>query len=136
MTVLGGALCFGADDRVGHTFWQSVDSSLLGAATAAVMKPVFGRSRPSQTDDPGEWSQGSGHNSFPSGEVMLTTAVTSFVFEYGPEHPAVYALELLPSTTASRGSSRRRTGRPTCWRALRSEQGSAGMRMSANCRYQ
>jgi undecaprenyl-diphosphatase len=97
VTVLGGALWFGADDRVGHTFWQSVDSSLLGAATAAVMKPLFGRSRPSQTDDPGQWFQGHGHNSFPSGEVMLvTTAVTPFMLEYGPEHPAVYALELLP----------------------------------------
>jgi hypothetical protein len=42
-------------------------------------------SRPSQTDDPGDWFQGHGHNSFPSGEVMLvTTAVTPFVLEYGP----------------------------------------------------
>ena len=61
------------------------------------MRPLFGRSRPSQTDDPGELFQGHGHNSFPSGEVMLvTTAVTALVLEYGPEHPAVYALELLP----------------------------------------
>ena len=97
LTVVGGSLWFGSDDRLGHTFWQSLDSTALGAATAAVMKPVFSRARPSQTDDPGDWFQGSGHNSFPSGEVMLiTTAVTPFVLEYGPEHPAVYALELLP----------------------------------------
>jgi membrane-associated phospholipid phosphatase len=97
VTVLGGALWLGSDGVVGHTFWQSVDSSVLGATTVAVMKPLFSRARPSQTDDPGEWFQGHGHNSFPSGEVMLvTTAVTPFVLEYGPEHPAVYALELLP----------------------------------------
>ena len=44
---------FGAEGRPGHTFWQAVDSTVLGAATAAIMKPVFGRARPSQTDDPG-----------------------------------------------------------------------------------
>jgi undecaprenyl-diphosphatase len=97
LTVVGGALWFGSENRTGRTFWQSFDATVLGAATAAVMKPVFSRSRPTQTDDPGDWFQGHGHNSFPSGEVMLvTTAVTPFVLEYGPEHPAVYALELLP----------------------------------------
>ena len=97
VTVLGGALWFGAEGQAGHTFWQATDSIALGAATAAVMKPVFSRSRPAQTDDPGQWFQGKGHNSFPSGEVMVvTTAVTPFVLEYGPSHPAVYLLELLP----------------------------------------
>ena len=97
LTVAGGAVWLGSDNRAGHTFWQSVDSTVLGLATAAVMKPVFSRSRPRQTDDPGDWFQGSGHNSFSSNVVMLvTTAVTPFVLEYGPEHPAVYALELLP----------------------------------------
>jgi membrane-associated phospholipid phosphatase len=97
LTVLGGALWLGSDNGVGHTFWQSVDSTVLGATTAAIMKPVFSRSRPTQSDDPGDWFQGHGHNSFPSGEVMLVaTAVTPFVLEYGPEHPGVYALELLP----------------------------------------
>jgi PAP2 superfamily len=97
LTVFGGALWLGSDDRIGHTFWQSVDSTAIGVVTAQVMKPVFSRSRPRQTDDPGDWFQGSGHNSFPSGEVMVvTTAITPFVLEYGPSHPAVYALELLP----------------------------------------
>jgi membrane-associated phospholipid phosphatase len=97
LTVWGGALWLGSDNRTGHTFWQSVDSTVLGLATAAVMKPVFSRSRPRQTDNPGDWFQGSGHNSFPSNEVMLvTTAVTPFVLEYGRKYPAVYALELLP----------------------------------------
>jgi len=97
LTVLGGALWLGSDEPLGHTFWQAVDSTTIGAVTAEVMKPLFSRARPRQTDDPGAWFQGSGHNSFPSGEVMLvTTAITPFVLEYGPEHPAVYALELLP----------------------------------------
>jgi undecaprenyl-diphosphatase len=97
VAVVGGAVWFGAEGSPGHTFWQAVDSSVIGALTATVMKPVFSRARPSQTDDPGKWFQGSGHNSFPSGEVMqITTAVTPFIFEYGPSHPAVYALGLLP----------------------------------------
>ena len=93
LSVVGGSLWLGSDDRLGRTFWQSFDSTAIGA----VMKPLFSRARPAQSDDPGDWFQGKGHNSFPSGEVMLvTTAVTPFVLEYGPENPAVYALELLP----------------------------------------
>jgi undecaprenyl-diphosphatase len=61
------------------------------------MKLAFARSRPSQSSDPNQWFQGRGHNSFPSGEVMeITTAVTPYILEYGAEHPAVWALELLP----------------------------------------
>ncbi|HLX31040.1 MAG TPA: phosphatase PAP2 family protein [Casimicrobiaceae bacterium] len=45
-------------------------------------------------DDPGKFFQGLGHYSFPSGEVAeVAGAVAPFVFEYGREHPAVYALE-------------------------------------------
>jgi undecaprenyl-diphosphatase len=70
---------------------------LFGEATAGVLKLTFTRARPTQTSDPGRWFQGSGHYSFPSGEVMeITTAVTPFVLEYGADHPAVWALELLP----------------------------------------
>ena len=97
LAVFGGALWLGAESQPGHTFWQGVDSTVIGAVTVAIMKPVFSRARPSQTDDPGLWFQGKGHDSFPSGDVMIvTTAVTPFVLEYGPSHPAVYALELLP----------------------------------------
>ncbi len=97
LVVAAGALWEGDGSRLGHTFWQSVDSVALGAGATAGLKVVFGRSRPSQTDDPNAWFRGKGHNSFPSGEVMeITNAVTPFVLEYGPEHPAVYALELLP----------------------------------------
>jgi membrane-associated phospholipid phosphatase len=95
--VAGGALWEGSDTRLGKTFWQSVDSVALGILTAESMKVIFARTRPRQSDDPNLWFQGSGNKSFPSGEVMqMTTAITPFVLEYGAEHPAVWALELLP----------------------------------------
>ena len=97
LLVLGTALWEGDDSRLGRTAWQSTDSLLLGEAATGVLKITFTRARPAQTSDPGRWFQGSGHYSFPSGEVMeITTAVTPFVLEYGSEHPAVWGLELLP----------------------------------------
>jgi undecaprenyl-diphosphatase len=97
LLVIGGALWEGDDSRIGHTTWQSVDAMAAGFVTAEVMKVTFSRSRPSQTDDPNLWFQGKGNSSFPSGEVMeITTAITPYVLEYGAEHPAVWALELLP----------------------------------------
>lgn len=97
LVVLGSALWEGDDTRFGHTSWQSVDSLVIGTVTAAGLKLAFGRSRPSQTSDPNQWFKGVKHNSFPSGEVMeITTAVTPYVLEYGADHPAVWALELLP----------------------------------------
>jgi hypothetical protein len=97
MLLFAGALWEGDGDRLGHTFWQSIDSVALGAVTAQGLKLVFSRARPTQTDDPNQWFKGKGHNSFPSGEVMeITTAITPFVLEYGTEQPAVWGLELLP----------------------------------------
>ena len=97
LIIVGGALWEGDDSRLGHTLWQSVDAMAIGVVTSSAMKRVFGRTRPAESDDPNRWFRGSGNNSFPSGEVMaITTAVTPFVLEYGAEHPAVWALELLP----------------------------------------
>ena len=97
LVVIGGALWEGDDSRFGHTWWQSVDSLALGVLTSEAMKRAFSRERPATTDDPNRWFQGHGQKSFPSGEVMeITTAITPFVLEYGSEHPAVWALELLP----------------------------------------
>lgn len=97
LVVVGGALWEGDDSRLGHTFWQSVDAVAIGSITSEGMKYAFSRTRPSQTDDPNRWFQGHGNKSFPSGEVMeITTAVTPFVLEYGADHPAVWALEMLP----------------------------------------
>jgi undecaprenyl-diphosphatase len=95
---VAGAVWLGGEDRLGKTFWQAIDSSALGAVTSEAMKHVFTRSRPDQSSDPHLWFQGGGHYSFPSGEVTAVTAiVTPFVLEYGRDHPAVYALELLPA---------------------------------------
>jgi undecaprenyl-diphosphatase len=95
--VAGAALWEGDASRFGHTMWQTVDAVAIGLVTAGVMKPVFSRSRPRQTDDPSQWFQGKGHNSFPSNEVMaITTSVTPLILEYGSEYPAVWTLALLP----------------------------------------
>lgn len=91
-----GAFWEGNDSRLGHTFFQSIDASLIGGVSSEVMKRTFRRLRPSETDDPNDFFK-SGGRSFPSGEVTSTAAiVTPFVLEYGHDHPAAYALELLP----------------------------------------
>ncbi len=96
-----GALWNGGDTRLGRTFWQSVDSSVFTAATVFAAKRTFSRSRPNQTDDPNQWFQGSGHESFPSGEVSLQASfVTPFIAEYRVDHPWVWALEALPAYDA------------------------------------
>ena len=97
LLVVGSALWEGTDSRLGRTAWQSTDAPALGVITSESMKRIFSRSRPSQSDSPDDWFQGSGHQSFPSGEVMeMTTAVTPFILEYGSDHPAVWGLALIP----------------------------------------
>jgi PAP2 superfamily len=87
----------GGDTRFGRTMWQSIDATAVGGLAAQAMKYTFSRSRPSQSTDPNQWFQGSGHESFPSGEVTVISAiVTPLVCEYRQDQPAVYALELLP----------------------------------------
>jgi len=96
---LGFALWEGGDTRPGKTAWQSVDSMALSAVAANVAKPVFGRQRPSQTDDPNQWFKGG--RSFPSGEVAtITGIVTPYILEYRHDYPTVWALELLPAYDA------------------------------------
>jgi undecaprenyl-diphosphatase len=92
---IGLAAWEGGESRLGRNAWQSIDSMALSAAVANVAKPVFGRKRPSETDDPDQWFAGG--KSFPSGEVAtITGIVTPYVLEYGRDQPSVYALELLP----------------------------------------
>lgn len=96
-TEIIGAVWEGGETRLGKTFWQSIDSSAIGAGSAEAMKHIFTRSRPSQGNNPNAWFQGGSHYSFPSGEVTTVTAIiTPFVLEYRHDYPAVYALELLP----------------------------------------
>ncbi|MEP7311273.1 MAG: phosphatase PAP2 family protein [Pseudomonadota bacterium] len=91
------ALWEGGDSRIGRTAWKSIDSTAIAGASAYALKYAFSRRRPTTTDDPNEWFSGHGNASFPSGEVTVTSAmITPFVLEYGKDHPAIYALELLP----------------------------------------
>jgi len=92
-----GALWLGNDDPVGHEFWQSIDAELVSGAGAEVLKYAFSRARPFQGNDPNEWFQGHGDESFPSGEVTLQASfVAPFVFDNVRAHPWVVALEILP----------------------------------------
>jgi undecaprenyl-diphosphatase len=94
---VAGSLWLGNDDALGHTFWQTVDASVISGAGAQLLKYGFSRARPYQGDNPKLWFQGSGHDSFPSGEVTLQASfVTPFIANYGREHPWVWCLELLP----------------------------------------
>lgn len=94
---LAGALWEGAETRLGRTMWQGVDAQIFAGVSAEIGKRVFTRSRPDQADDPCLWFQGKGHDSFPSGETSLATAlVMPYVLEYGADQPAVYAMLALP----------------------------------------
>lgn len=94
---VGGAILEGGETRLGKTLWQAIDSSALAGISAQGLKYAFTRARPIQSNDPNQWFQGGSHYSFPSAEVAAVSAiVTPFVLEYREDHPAVYALELLP----------------------------------------
>lgn len=94
---VGGALWEGGEERFGRTLWQSIDSTVIGGVSSTALKYVFSRERPSQTSDPNKWFTGHGNQSFPSGEVTVTSAVvTPLVLEYRDQYPAIYALELIP----------------------------------------
>ena len=98
---LAGALGTEGDTRLGSAFRQSVDASVLTAVSVQVLKVTLQRARPSQGNDPGLWFQGSGYQSFPSGEVGLQASfVTPFIAEYQGDHPWVWALEALPAYDA------------------------------------
>lgn len=100
-TVIGGSLAFGDNDRIGDTFWRSLDAVAAAGAGAQLMKWTFQRERPSQTSDPNRFFSGIHNASFPSGEVAAVTgAVTPFIATYGREHPAVWLLALLPAYDA------------------------------------
>ena len=97
LTEIGGALWLGGEDRLGRTYWQSLDASVFSALAVQGLKYATGRARPSQSASPNDWRQGSCCQSFPSGEVTLQASfVTPFILEYREEHPWVWALEALP----------------------------------------
>ena len=95
---VAGAVWEGGETRLGKTFWQSIDASVIGGVAAGAMKITFSRERPSESDNPNKFFQGNGHRSFPSGEVTAVSAiVTPFVLEYRHDSPSIYVLELLPA---------------------------------------
>jgi undecaprenyl-diphosphatase len=96
-TEIVGALWLGNDDDLGHTFWQTIDSSLISGAAATVLKRVTGRPRPDQGNNPNRWFRGSCCESFPSGEVTLQASfVTPFIADYARQNPWIWGLEVLP----------------------------------------
>lgn len=97
-TEVAGALWLGNDDPLGHEFWQSIDSSAVSGVAAQLLKYAFSRARPYQNQGPNSWFQGSGHQSFPSGEVTLQAAfVTPIILDESAAGDRwIWALELLP----------------------------------------
>jgi undecaprenyl-diphosphatase len=94
---IAGSIWFGNDNELGHTFWQTIDASALSGIAATVLKDTMGRPRPYQQNDPNAWFKGSGHQSFPSGEVTLQASfVAPFIVNYYQQYPWVWALEALP----------------------------------------
>jgi undecaprenyl-diphosphatase len=96
-----GAFWEGGETRVGRVLWQSIDASAAGFLTSEVTKRLFTRVRPRDADDPDLWFEGGSNDSFPSGStIAVTSIITPFVLEYRKDHPAIYALEVLPVYTA------------------------------------
>jgi undecaprenyl-diphosphatase len=94
---IAGALWLGDDDKLGHTFWQDIDSTALSGVAAQLLKYAVGRPRPYQGDDPNSFFKGTHYQSFPSGEVTLQSAfVTPLIVNYYKEDPWIWALEALP----------------------------------------
>jgi membrane-associated phospholipid phosphatase len=96
-----GAVWLGGESELGKTFWQTIDASVFGSATAQAMKYTFRRERPSQSNNPNEWFKGGNNQSFPSGEVTLQASfVTPFIVNYAERNPWIWALEILPAYDA------------------------------------
>jgi hypothetical protein len=94
---IGGALWLGNDNELGHTMWQTLDSSIISGVASGIFKRAFGRARPDQGANPNEWFRGSCCESFPSGEVTLQASfVTPFIANYAKENPWIWGLEVLP----------------------------------------
>jgi membrane-associated phospholipid phosphatase len=94
---LGVAFWEGTQSAEGRTAWKSLDSMATAAVATEAMKRIFQRPRPTQSDDPNLWRQGADNKSFPSGETaMMAAFVTPIILDHREEHPAVWALTLLP----------------------------------------
>ena len=100
-TEIGGSLWLGNDDELGHTLWQTIDSTAISSVAAEALKFSFSRARPNQGNNPNQWFKGRCCDSFPSGEVTLQASfVTPFIANYARDYPWVWSLELLPAYDA------------------------------------
>lgn len=98
LAVAGGALWEGNDTRLGRTLWKSTEAMISADLSAAGLKRITRRARPTQGNDPHDWFGASGHNSFPSGEVThIAAIVTPLIAEYAHDRPAVWTLAALPA---------------------------------------
>ena len=98
---VAASLWLGNDDELGHTFWQSLDSSVIASFGAELLKLGLSRARPNQVDNPNSWLKGRCCDSFPSGEVTLQASfVTPFIANYARANPWVWSLEILPAYDA------------------------------------
>jgi hypothetical protein len=94
---ISGALWLGNDNELGHTMWQTLDSSIISGIAADILKRTVGRARPDQGNNPNAWFRGSCCESFPSGEVTLQASfVTPIIANYARENPWIWGLEVLP----------------------------------------
>lgn len=99
--VIAGSIFSDSDSRIGRTFDRSMDAMVMTVMTTTVLKYSFSRERPDEGDGSGDFFAGSGHTSFPSGEVaQISAVVTPFIAEYGDDHPLVWALAALPAYDA------------------------------------
>jgi hypothetical protein len=98
---VAGSLWLGNDNDLGHTFWQSIDSSAVASVGAELLKLSLSRARPNQGNDANQWLKGRCCDSFPSGEVTLQASfVTPFIANYARGNPWVWSLEILPAYDA------------------------------------
>ena len=94
---ISGALWLGNDNELGHTMWQTLDSSIISGVASDILKRTVGRARPDQGNNPNAWFKGSCCESFPSGEVTLQASfVTPLIANYARENPWIWGLEVLP----------------------------------------
>jgi hypothetical protein len=94
---IGAAFWEGSTSRFGKTAWQGMDAELLAGGSAEVLKRVFTRVRPADTDDPCLFFAHGSNRSFPSGEAAVAAAlVAPYVLEYGNQYPATYGLLAVP----------------------------------------
>jgi membrane-associated phospholipid phosphatase len=98
---ISGALWLGNDNELGHTMWQTLDSSIISGIASEILKRAVSRARPDQGNNPNAWFRGSCCESFPSGEVTLQASfVTPLIVNYAKENPWIWGLEVLPAYDA------------------------------------